>query len=98
MPDVTAPGRQVADLAVVWLAQALPLVRLVTGRGDVLDMVLLALRLGTLVGIRRAYCEPGAGLLAVAAADVPVAARAHAGARAPRAHLAGPDLPDGRRA
>ena len=42
MPDVTSPGRQVADLAVVLLAQALPLARLVTGRADVLDLVLLA--------------------------------------------------------
>ena len=37
------------------MAQALPLPRLLLGRGDALDVALLALRLGTLAGTRRAY-------------------------------------------
>ena len=55
MPDVTGPAWQAADLAVVWLAQALPLPRLLLGRGDVLDAVLLATRLGTHAGLAPAY-------------------------------------------
>jgi dolichol-phosphate mannosyltransferase len=55
LPGVEPPRRQVADLAVILLAQALPLPRLLTGRGDVVDVGLAALRLGTLVGTRRAY-------------------------------------------
>ena len=55
MPDVTAPGPQLLDLATLLVAQALPLPRLLVGRGDVLDVALLAVRLGTLAGTRRAY-------------------------------------------
>jgi dolichol-phosphate mannosyltransferase len=58
LPDVTSRPWLVADLAVVWLAQALPLLRLVTGRADRLDVALLALRAGTLAGTRRAYDRP----------------------------------------
>jgi dolichol-phosphate mannosyltransferase len=58
MPDVTSPAWQAADLAVVWLAQALPIPRLLTGRGDALDAVLAVARLGTHAGTARAY-EPG---------------------------------------
>ena len=43
------------DLGVVLVAQALPLPRLLVGRGDLLDVLLLANRLGTLVGTRTAY-------------------------------------------
>jgi dolichol-phosphate mannosyltransferase len=55
MPDVATPASQVLDLATLAVAQALPLPRLLLGRGDALDAILLALRLGTLVGTRRAY-------------------------------------------
>ena len=55
LPGVEPPARQWRDLAVVTFAQALPLPRLISGRGDVVDVVLLALRLGTLAGTRRAY-------------------------------------------
>jgi dolichol-phosphate mannosyltransferase len=77
MPDMTTPVWQAADLAVVWLAQALPLPRLLTGRGDVLDVVLAAARVGTHAGTASAYEREArtvwwwlAPLL-----DVPVAAR-----------------------
>ena len=55
MPDATAPGPQLIDLATLLVAQALPLPRLLLGRGDALDVALLAVRLGTLAGTRRAY-------------------------------------------
>lgn len=55
LPGVEPTGRQVFDLAVVLVAQALPLPRILLGPGDLLDVVLLATRLGTLVGTRTAY-------------------------------------------
>lgn len=55
LPGVEPRGRQLADLAVVVLAQALPLPRLLAGRGDLLDLALLTARLGALVGTRSAY-------------------------------------------
>jgi dolichol-phosphate mannosyltransferase len=83
MPDVTSPGRQIGDLAVVVLVQALPLARLVIGRGDVVDVVLLLLRVGTLMGTRRAYRRPGPGFWLSPLADLPVAARLVQGAVRP---------------
>jgi len=62
LPGVEPPTQQWRDLAVVTLAQALPLPRILHGRGDVVDVVLLALRLGTLAGTRRAY-TPSRGLM-----------------------------------
>ncbi len=55
LPGAETRPRQVFDLAVVLLAQALPLPRLLLRRGDVIDVVLLANRLGTLLGTRTAY-------------------------------------------
>jgi dolichol-phosphate mannosyltransferase len=55
LPGVEQPHRQLFDLAVVLLAQALPVPRLIFGRGDLLDVGLLAIRLGTLAGTRTAY-------------------------------------------
>jgi dolichol-phosphate mannosyltransferase len=83
MPDLTPPWRQVADLGVVWLAQGLPLVRALTRRGDLLDGLLLALRVGTLVVTRRAYVRPGLGSWLAPLADLPVAARLTQGAVLP---------------
>ncbi len=83
LPGIEPRNRQLFDLAVVALAQALPLPRLLTGRGDLVDAGLLALRLGTLVGTRRAYdrqdaaywLSPLADPLAVAALARGVARR-----------------------
>lgn len=55
LPGVETRTRQLIDFAVVLLAQALPLPRLLLRRGDLIDVVLLANRLGTLVGTRSAY-------------------------------------------
>ena len=55
LPGVEARPRQAFDLVVVALSQTLPLPRLLLRRGDPLDVALLAVRLGTLVGTRSAY-------------------------------------------
>lgn len=55
LPGVEPRRRQLTDLAIVVLAQVLPIPRLLLRRGDVIDVVLAATRLGTLVGTRRAY-------------------------------------------
>lgn len=57
LPGVEPRNRQLVDLAVVTLAQVLPLPRLLLRRGDVVDVMLLAVRIGTLVGTRRAYAR-----------------------------------------
>ncbi|MGJ6963819.1 glycosyltransferase family 2 protein [Streptosporangium sp. G11] len=61
--DVTGPGWQAADLAVVWLAAALPVLRLATGRPTRLDLVLLAVRLLLAGALRGSYTRPGPGVL-----------------------------------
>jgi len=55
LPGVEPRRRQLVDLAVIVLAQVLPLPRLLAGRGDLLDVALAGARLGTLAGTRRAY-------------------------------------------
>ena len=55
LPGVEPRRRQLVDLAVVVLAQVLPIPRLVLGRGDVVDAVLAVTRIGTLAGTRSAY-------------------------------------------
>ena len=59
---------------VLVLAQALPLPRLLAGRGDVVDVVLAACRLGTLVGTRTAYDRLDAGYWLSPLADAPAVA------------------------
>jgi dolichol-phosphate mannosyltransferase len=62
--------RQLGDLAVLAVAQALPLVRLLARRADVLDLVLGVLRLGTLFGTASAYRRRDAGFWLSPTADV----------------------------
>jgi dolichol-phosphate mannosyltransferase len=73
--EVTSRPWLLADLGVVWLAQAMPLVRLLARRADALDVVLLVLRAGTLAGTRRAYDRPGWWYWLSPLADVAAAAR-----------------------
>ncbi|WP_307832639.1 glycosyltransferase family 2 protein [Planomonospora sp. ID91781] len=61
--DVTSPGRQAADLAVLWLTAALPPIRLVAGRPTRLDLALLAVRLLLAGALRGSYTRPGPGTL-----------------------------------
>jgi dolichol-phosphate mannosyltransferase len=79
LAPVTAPRAQVLDLAVVWAAMALPLPRLVSRRGDAVDLVALALRLGTLAGTARAYRRRGVAYWLSPLADIAVAVRITAG-------------------
>jgi dolichol-phosphate mannosyltransferase len=73
--DVTGPLQQAGDVAVLWLTLALPLPRLLSGRGTPLDAALLALRLGIHVALARGYARPRGVAYALApVADVPVAA------------------------
>ena len=60
LPGVDALSRRWLDLGVVFLAQSLPLLRLLSRRADALDVVLVLARLGTLVGTRAAYERRGA--------------------------------------
>jgi dolichol-phosphate mannosyltransferase len=55
MPDVTSVVAQVADIFTLLVTQALPLPRVLLRRADPLDLLLLAMRAGTLAGTARAY-------------------------------------------
>ena len=75
LPGVDPRWRRVTGLLTVSLAQAAPLLRVATGRADLLDLALLAMRLGTLTGTASTYerrgfaywTSPLADLVAVAA-------------------------------
>lgn len=79
LAPVTPLAWQLLDLAVVWGAMALPLPRLASGRGDAIDAVAVAVRLGTLVGTRGAYVHRGLPYALSPLADLAVAARITAG-------------------
>ncbi len=75
LADVATWPQKLADLAVVWLALALPLPRLLVRRGDRLDLALVTLRLGLLAGTAGAYRQRGPAYWCSPLADVAVAAR-----------------------
>ena len=75
MPDVTSPAWRAADVAVIWLAMALPLPRLLAGRGTTLDRLLLAVRLALHVAVARAYRPQGAAFWLAPLADPAAAVR-----------------------
>ncbi|GAC1319357.1 MAG: glycosyltransferase family 2 protein [Acidimicrobiales bacterium] len=83
MPDVTAPADQAADLAVVWLVMALPVLRLLGRRSTALDKALLAVRFGILAALRTAYTESGPALWMSWLADPATAVRLTQGALRP---------------
>jgi dolichol-phosphate mannosyltransferase len=72
---VASEREQAEGLGVVWLAQALPIMRLVARRADKLDALALMLRIGTLFGTRRAYNDPPKTYWLSPFADPLVAAR-----------------------
>ncbi|MCU1362137.1 MAG: putative glycosyltransferase [Ilumatobacteraceae bacterium] len=84
LPGVESRNRQLLDLAIVVLTQALPLPRLLLRRGDVLDVALAAMRLGTLAGTRDAYCRRGLAYWTSPAADAVAVAALLRGILAPR--------------
>jgi dolichol-phosphate mannosyltransferase len=55
LPGVETPVRQWVDAATVAAVQGVPMLRLLMGRADAVDVVALLLRLGTLVGTAGAY-------------------------------------------
>jgi dolichol-phosphate mannosyltransferase len=74
MPGVDPWWRRTGDVATLVVVQVLPLLRLVTGRADRLDAVLLATRLGTLIGTRHAYRRRGVAYWLSPLADGPAVA------------------------
>ena len=73
LPGVEARPRQLVDLAMLALTQVLPVPRLLTRRGDLVDVALTAVRIGTLFGTRRAYTRGGVAYWMSPLAD-PIAA------------------------
>jgi dolichol-phosphate mannosyltransferase len=59
LPGVDSIGRRIAGVGVVIVAQTAPPLRLLARRGDVLDVALLAVRIGTLAGTVRGYRRRG---------------------------------------
>lgn len=90
---VTPRPWQLLDLAVVWSVLALPLPRLVCRRGDAVDVAALAVRIGTLVGTRRAYRRRGVPYALSPLADVAAAARITAGSLRPSRRWRGRSYP-----
>ena len=70
LPGVDPPFRRVAALGVVAVAQTAPLLRLASRRADLLDVALLAVRLGTLIGTAPAYIRRGVAYWLSPTADV----------------------------
>jgi dolichol-phosphate mannosyltransferase len=86
-----------ADLAVLWLAMALPLPRLLVRRRP-LDAVLVAVRLALLAGLARSYAPRGPGFWLSPLADVAVAARLTASVLRPERTWRGRTYPAARTA
>ncbi|UBU18480.1 glycosyltransferase [Nonomuraea gerenzanensis] len=63
LSDVTGRGWQAADLAVIWLTGALPVLRLAAGRPTGLDVALLVARSLLTGALRGSYRGAGAGVL-----------------------------------
>ena len=93
-PDVTGAAWQAADLAVVWLAMALPQLKLAAGRGRPVDVALVAVRCALLAGLAPSYTRRGPAFwlspLADAATAVRLTASALRPARAWRGRTYGP--------
>jgi dolichol-phosphate mannosyltransferase len=74
-PDVNSKARRAEDVAVLWLAIALPLPRLLARRATKLDWLLVAIRLAMHAALARSYRPRGAAFWLAPLADVPVMAR-----------------------
>jgi dolichol-phosphate mannosyltransferase len=99
LADVTSWSGKAVDLAVVWLALALPLPRLLGRRGDRLDVAMVAVRLGLLAATAGAYRQRGLAYWLSPLTDVAVAARLTWGTLRPgtswrgRTYVGGPPTP-----
>jgi dolichol-phosphate mannosyltransferase len=70
--DATTPAAQAGDLAVLWLAMALPLPRLLLRRGTRLDALLLLIRLALHTALARSYRPRGVAYWLAPLSDGPV--------------------------
>jgi dolichol-phosphate mannosyltransferase len=93
LTDVASRPAQALDLAVVWLTMALPLPRLLTGRGGGLDLVLAAVRVALLPAIARVYEPRGPAFWASPLADAATAVRLTASALRPARRWRGRTYP-----
>jgi dolichol-phosphate mannosyltransferase len=74
LPGVEPRAWQAADVAVVWLAMGLPVLRALAGRPRPLDLALLAVRCALLAGLRGTYARRGAAFWLSPLADPATAA------------------------
>ena len=93
LAEVTAPAAQLADLTTVWLTLGTPLPRLLLGRGDTLDRVLLAARVLLLVALRPSYRRRGIAYWLSPAADPAVAWQLTVATLRPTRHWRGRSYP-----
>lgn len=70
LPGADSRRRRAVDAAMLALTMPMPAIRLVTGRADVVDLVAIALRVGTVFGTARAYRRPTLAHWASPLADV----------------------------
>lgn len=91
LTEVTSGPWLALDLAVVWSAMALPLPRLLAGRGDGVDVAAVVLRIGVVAATAGAFRRRGPWLAAAPIADVVVAARLTLGALRPSRRWRGRD-------
>ena len=89
LPGVDPWWRRTSDLAAVVVTQAMPLLRVAVGRADRLDAVLLAARLGTLIGTRHAYRPRGVAYWLSPLADGPAVVTLASGLLARRSRWRG---------
>jgi dolichol-phosphate mannosyltransferase len=74
LPGVEPTWRRVIDVGVLAATMPLPLVRLLSGRVDIVDAATVAVRVGTLFGTRRAYTRNDVAYWASPLADLPAVA------------------------
>ena len=92
LADVTPAPWQAADLAVVWLTMALPVLRTLAGRPTRVDLALLAVRAALLGPLAGAYARRGVPFWLSPLADPATALRLTLSALRPGADLARPDV------
>ena len=74
LPGVEPAWRRAGDAAILAVTMPIPLVRALVGRADAVDAAALMIRLGTLVGTRRAYRHPDRAYWLSPLADAPAVA------------------------
>lgn len=91
LAEVTSWPWLVLDLAVVWSAMAAPLPRLLARRGDIVDVVAIAVRAGVAVATAGVFRRGRLGVVIAPLADPLVAARLTVGAIRPSRRWRGRD-------